>query len=256
MEPISRRCLLDALIENQFDRKLEPLWSEMLERTVPATRFLKGGPYDGFQGVLLLPKSEAEPGEPALDAIGGALKALAISFEGRRNKRQRFRDAVQRVTETHRHWPTWSRDLILQAYDSKWPEWALESVPTSLYIPLATAIDGARRVLAWKYLLYPIPHTWEYEVEAQFRNGVVREVIVAGKVARFLEEVAFVIEPVRRQHPDPSDRSLRDEIAHEMDHQALAKRLIGQGELADAYEQAAERIFREIDVPRRARAVA
>jgi hypothetical protein len=244
-----RRCLLDALIENQFDRKLEPLWSEMLDRTVPETRFLKGGPYDGFQGVLLLPKSEAEPGEPALDAIGGALKALAISFEGRRNKRQRFRDAVQRVTETHRHWPTWDLDLIVQADASSWPRWALESLP-SLFVLLRVPEGEWGRVVAWKYILNSRPRSCAYTVQWSLCENRVIEVSAPSATIGILARIAAALEPIRNSHEYPSDHSLLDAMTVEMVIQELEEltRPDGIGELAQGYAHARMMLDEELGV--------
>ena len=242
-----RRCLLDALIENQFDRKLEPLWSEMVEGEVSESRFLWGSPNDGLQGILLMPSDEAEVSTPVLNAIGSALNALALKCERAPNRRQRFRALIQHVKATHVQRPSWDLDLIMLAYEYKWPLWAVESLPR-LYIPLQTLEDGKRGFVAWKYLTYPIPEEWGCDVGAQFRNGIVREIFIPPHAIPFLDEVAGVLESVRTQYSDSSERGLVGEVLHEMQVQAVKKHLENQEQLAVAYEQGAKRIYDQINV--------
>ena len=74
-----RQALESALITNQRDSRLQAVWHEML--TQRRHEFLTGDEYAGFEGIRLMPTSEATRGEPALDAIGAALAAIATRLE-------------------------------------------------------------------------------------------------------------------------------------------------------------------------------
>jgi len=236
-------------MENQLDRSLEPVWNAMLEGRIPADRFLQGTPDNGLRGVLLMPKSETEPDQPALDAIGRALKEMAKRLSERQDRRARFREAVQEVKNAHPQRVIWDLDLILQAHEYNWPLWAFESLPR-LYVLLETLPSGARRLMVWKYILYPIRECLDSATRV-FLGGTLVETTVPTTLTEFLDEIVAVLEPLRASHQLPSDKSLRAAVAHELQQQAACNQLAGARDLAHRYELAIEQLYDELSVGRR-----
>jgi hypothetical protein len=87
-----RDALGAALTSNQLDSRLQPVWETMLEGE--EHDFLPGDEYDGFEGIRLMPGSADKRGEPALDAIGKALKAMARHLEKAHDRRPQFRALI------------------------------------------------------------------------------------------------------------------------------------------------------------------
>src|SRR5205085_8111745 len=74
-----RVALTAALISNQIDKRLLPVWQAMIEGR--EDDFLIGSMRYGLDGITLMPGSEDDPGEAALDEIGGALKAVSLRLQ-------------------------------------------------------------------------------------------------------------------------------------------------------------------------------
>ena len=122
-----------ALALNQLDDRLQPQWEVMLQER--RHDFLDGDELDGFEGIRLMPPSADRRGEPALDAIGKALRVIAIHLETEDAPTEEFRSLINRIVETYPGRPTWNLDLLHQANKSHWPDWAmhcflgLENIP-------------------------------------------------------------------------------------------------------------------------------
>src|SRR6266446_3541677 len=132
-----------------------------------ADSFLAGNPYDGFEGVLTMPFSATNCGEPAIDAVGHGLLMLAGFLYPKRDCRCRFRALVHRVLETYATGPTLDLPLLYQAHKNQWPEWAVECLP-NLNIFDRSFPDGSEQRYIWHYVVGCLRATdYSYEVVAK-----------------------------------------------------------------------------------------
>ncbi|MCI0488513.1 MAG: hypothetical protein L0229_18145 [Blastocatellia bacterium] len=128
-----RYALQTALILNQVDDRLYPVWKTMLE--TGRHDFLPGDENDGLEGVRFMPPSSEKRGEPAIEAIGMALKAMAIHLDQDEEHRTEFRSLINKIVETYPGRPTWDIDLLYQAGKNQWLDWAMQSIPGMQGIP-------------------------------------------------------------------------------------------------------------------------
>lgn len=199
-----RGVLRDALISNPLDNRLQPVWEAMFKGR--GHDFLPGDTYDGFEGIRLMPPSADKRGEPALDAIGNALKAMARYLEQAHDRRPEFRSLINRVVDTYPGRPPWDIDLVMQADKNRWPTWAVECLP-SLYIPLGAQTDGHESALIWHYIVACIPGGYDYEVVKELCDGHILEVTMAAKTVKFGRFIVPMFEQERLGHPYLTDRS-------------------------------------------------
>jgi hypothetical protein len=129
-----RVALKDALIANQTDERMKSTWDLMLSGQ--QHDYLPGNEYDGFLGTLFLAKSNQRKGEPLIDAIGKAIAAMSHYLENRSDRRSELRLLIDKVMEVYPGRPTWPVDLLVEANNSNWPDWAVTCLP-SLSIRLA-----------------------------------------------------------------------------------------------------------------------
>lgn len=122
-----RDALQAALIFNQIDNRMQSVWEAMIEGQ--SDKFLPGNAYEGFEGIVLMPEAAARLGEPALDGIGRAFKAMARHLDREQERRLEFQSLIDKVVNTYPGSPTWEIDLLLQAYKNHWPNWAIETIP-------------------------------------------------------------------------------------------------------------------------------
>jgi hypothetical protein len=120
-----RTALKAALILNQGDERLLPVW----ERAVQGdkTGFLLMDEYEFLEAARFMPSRE-DPGKPALNVIGKALKLIATREEREDDREVIFRTMVEKVMNSCPGW-SWGRDLLLQAVEQGWPKWAIENIP-------------------------------------------------------------------------------------------------------------------------------
>jgi hypothetical protein len=128
-----RYALQVALILNQSDNRLLPDWRAALENR--KHDFLPGTEYEAFEGIRFMPPSSDERGEPALDAIGYALKVMATHLAEDEERKTEFRLLISKVFETYPGRPTWDIDLLHQASKNQWPDWAMQELPNMRHIP-------------------------------------------------------------------------------------------------------------------------
>jgi hypothetical protein len=125
-----RGALLTALMANQTDDRLDPLWKDMLDEK--AGLALPGTAYDGFRGALLMPPFAEGAGEPALDSLGYALRRMAEHLDEKgydlAERAARFRRLIESVEQTYPDHAIKAR-LITRAAEWAWPEWAINSLP-------------------------------------------------------------------------------------------------------------------------------
>jgi hypothetical protein len=146
-----RAVLTTALIANQADQRLLPVWQTMLAGQ--ADDFLIGDETDGLDGVTLMPAAGPEPAEPALAEIGKALQEMTGHLCEDRERRPEFSYYLNRIMHTFPGRPKWNAELIWLAHENHWPDWAVVSLP-SLYVPLDyLAAEQQRRLLLWEIFL-------------------------------------------------------------------------------------------------------
>lgn len=118
-----REALVSALIYNQLDDRLEPVWEDMLDQ---GHDFLPGDANCAFAGILYKPKSELTRGEPDLDAIGATLARMAQCLESQKNGQVEFLRLIDWVKNAYpRSQTLWMKDLIEQAHKYDWTPWGI-----------------------------------------------------------------------------------------------------------------------------------
>jgi len=235
-----RQALQAALILNQLDNRLQPVWESMVERG--EHDFLPGNEYDGLEGLRLMPESEATLGEPALDAIGKALRNMASHLNQEPDRRQQFRSLIAKVLETYPGRPSWNIDLVQQADKYQWPVWAVECLP-SLYIPLKDQLCESDRAMVWHYILACVPESHKYEVITELCEGYVLDVKMSEEVSNFVQFIAPVFEQARLNNPYSSDRSVIAVVAGAMSQVELLATIQDAHEAITAIRQARRRIL-------------
>src|SRR5215213_708177 len=92
-----RVALTAALIPNQVDKRLLPVWQSMIGGR--CDDFLIGGLAHGLDGVTFLPA--AEPGEAPLRELGDALKALSVRLHDEPDRRPEFAQYIEGVVSRY-----------------------------------------------------------------------------------------------------------------------------------------------------------
>ena len=189
-----RDALLAALIENQGDDALRPVWEALIDGR--RDEFLPGNHYDGFDGIRLMPVPGTPPGEPDLDVLGAALKGMAERLQQEDGCRPRLHKLLQKVQMTYPGRPAWERDLLLQAHKQEWPRWAVECLP-SLCIWLRASSDGTETAYVWRYIYDCIPDSAAPQVVRQLCAGDVLEVRLSEAAAASVRGNAESLEKER-----------------------------------------------------------
>lgn len=208
--PRSRSALLDALIVNQVDNSLEPLWLAFLTRQGHTQ--LKGAPMDGLDGIRLMPPCETNDphrrGSPNLGAIGKALKVYAeyLAESNNPNLRLEFSDIVRRVMDTYPGRPTWFADMVQLADSFEWEPWASESLPflVARNRPLP---NGGAEVLCWHFLLLCIPPDYGVDAGGAYCNGRFVSATLGPEASQCLTRIRPVFESEHETHCDPSQKA-------------------------------------------------
>lgn len=230
-----RVALTAALIPNQIDKRLLPVWQAMVEGR--ADEFLVGSIRHGLDGITLMPGSDSEPEEPALDEIGGALKAVARNLSHERDRRIEFKAFLKDVTDTYPGRRTWALDLVLLADKRHWPAWAVECLP-SLCIRLERSTDERMCYFAWHYILACVPKSYKYEVVSSLCGNHVLETYVSEETSFFIELIAPVIERARLENPFVSYSSVHGVVANAMIGLELSANTLFDSEAAEGFREA------------------
>jgi hypothetical protein len=226
-----RYALTVALIANQLDSRMATEWKAMRERR--PCEFLVGQEYDGFEGALWMPASPSKRGEPFLDAIGEALKNMAIALENNPNCRSEFRNLVRKVKETYPDWPNWDRDLILLADRYAFPVWAVECLPRLFFVvgyrKTWFQLRSTKIVLMWNVLAFCLPRGCRQR--QAFCDGLIVEVELTERVYARLSKTASSVEKLRLDFPYRSERGLRGAVGDLLEQIRISKRRVKEREL-------------------------
>jgi len=114
-----RSELRAAIASNQADKSLEPVWLWMAKGT--PHDFLGGTPFQGFDGILLMPLPDSE--DPPLDSIGEALGAIARSLDKVPGKQRIFGSLIDRASRAYSG-PLLIYHLASKPFYDSWPTWA------------------------------------------------------------------------------------------------------------------------------------
>jgi hypothetical protein len=197
--------LRSALIENQLDARLQDVWFSMLEGR--PHEFLGGNEYAGFEGVLPMPASRETRGQPALDALGQALRLMAERLKVEHDRRPRFRRLVERALATYPGRARWPQEMIAEANKHNWPEWALDCIELFVALP-GTDEKGRRTFLLWRPAFEVISVAVQCLVVRTFCRDNVLEVKLPAEQEPFARQVALPLEDARRNVPYPSERAV------------------------------------------------
>lgn len=145
-----RVALTAALIPNQVDKRLLPVWLSMIDGG-GGDDFLIGSLAHGLDGVTFLPADE--PGEPPLEEIGKALKLVSQRMQDEPDRRPQLKGYIDRVISRYPGRPSWHEELIRLADECAWPDWAVVSLP-SLCVPLDQHAPTSQcQILVWEVYL-------------------------------------------------------------------------------------------------------
>ncbi|MBI1786384.1 MAG: XRE family transcriptional regulator [Acidobacteria bacterium] len=122
-----RDALRAALARNQIDNRLRPVWERMI--THGRDDNLLGNEYEGFAGVRRMPASAQLRGWPDMEAVGCALKKMADHVGQHLDREREFRSLIGQVKELYPADQSMNWDLLAQAHDKQWPDWAWSCVP-------------------------------------------------------------------------------------------------------------------------------
>src|SRR6266404_225706 len=200
-----RGTLRAALIENQIDNRLKPVWEAMLSGTRGES--LPGNRYDGFEGILLMPLSPDRREQPDLDAIGSALTVLAGVLKEEEDKRSDFRYLVSRVYEAYPGRPSLQEELVRQADKNNWPTWALEALPT-LYFPAIHQKSNKNEFFyVWRPVVDVVEGVYSFSEEGGLCQNQVVLVRMPQETLDFVEQIAPVFDWNRINNPYHTVRS-------------------------------------------------
>ncbi len=133
-----RRTLVLALLRNQSDRRFEDVWQTFLDGRQDL--FLRGTVYDGFMGVVLMPKERGMFGTPDLDAVCGATTQILfhiIQVNRKSAPVREFASALRAVGENcNVARASWLDKLTMEATRAAWPPWAQATLAAEMGEPL------------------------------------------------------------------------------------------------------------------------
>jgi hypothetical protein len=208
-----RACLRDALIENQADDRLLPLWERM--RGAGGDSYLPGSVYDAFHGVRVKGTLNGNHVGPDIPAIAAALNGVALDIERSSRPRRTFRRWVDQVIETYPGRPSWHTDLIRSAHENGWPWWAVLYLPR-LFAVLPGPDSGHASVLLWHYVERCLPVSSAYRIVSKLCEGQILEMLVPVDHVGRIRKIAERFEAVRIGNPYGSVQSIMGAATHLM----------------------------------------
>ncbi len=198
-------CLRDALIENQIDDRLLPVWEQMLSGQ--KHKFLAGRQYEGFAGILMRCQQEVNSDQRALDAIGSALSQMTKYLSQEHDCRVEFRALIKKVEKSHPLWPSCSLDLVMQAHKNMWPDWAVSCI-AGLPSPEDLSETDDRIIPVWEVFIPALDaRKYQYKIEETICRGIVSLVRLSNEAAKFLDLIVGRVESRRLALPFPSYRA-------------------------------------------------
>jgi hypothetical protein len=182
-----RHALRFALIANQPDSDLEPLWVSMIAGR-PSPRAL-GTPHDGIRGVIYM-RDGQRPGRPASDAIGRAVKEYARAIRSSPGRVETLADVLDLAAERFPGY--FDRDRFVCLWDEHhWPDWVEAALP-SLFFVL-----GEHRYILWRPV-YEYAHKFsKVNLNRTLCGGKVFDVSVPSAGEIWLQRIAQLFEEFR-----------------------------------------------------------
>jgi len=162
-----------------------------------------------------------------LDAIGKYLFDLAKFLKGRREKRSVFRNALAELGARYGEYPRWDEDLVRMADSHKWPDWAVQTLP-SLY--LRTSDDDAAEISAfvWHPLTKWIDKPEQYlDGAGRICNDEMWQMRLPAEIAAVLSEIHTQINENLRGNPLHGDGVFFGRIWDAVDAVFQAKKQAG-----------------------------
>jgi hypothetical protein len=222
-------ALMSAIIPNQLDNRFYDVWRRMLEGEAPEP--FRGNIYDGFDGILWMPKSKLTRGEPDLEALGHALWMMSRHLDQESDRRTEFSVLLNNVQDVYFDRPAWEIDLLHLANEYNWARWAVECLPDlSIFVgdvephrcpTLNGKIQDCKRIIVWwpfKRVLdagVDVANYW-VETEKSFCQDQVFQVILPQSEMKFIDDLASFLEPSRIDNPYSSSSSVVGNIADAM----------------------------------------
>jgi hypothetical protein len=142
-------ALRSALAANQTDNRLEELWRAMLDNR--PSPMLPGSQYDGFDGMLSMPPSSHQRGQPAFSGIGYSLTRIAESHGPRRERVGIFRNLITHVCERYPD-QDWDWKMIEYSDQNSWSRW------TDVPLPSLYKRRGRQELTLWRCVLTLLEH--------------------------------------------------------------------------------------------------
>ena len=192
--------LRPALIYNQRDNTLQPVWESLLRGT--PHKILGGNAPDGFQGILYMPPSEAERGSPAVEAIGEALTRIVAYFETRPNKVKLLREFIDRV-QTRYPGHGWELEIIGFSDRYGWPRW------TDVALPSLNIRSGENQFVTWLHVVNLLQKPFQVETLRQWAEGRICEIRLPQERHAFYLTVCKSVEKYRRKTSDGGENAER-----------------------------------------------
>ena len=181
--------LLTALIYNQQDETLQPVWEAMAQGTPHP--ILGGSPLDAFHGTVYMPPCVGSEGRPAVYAIGFALTSL-IRFLGDQPENViPLRAYIERLQSRYPG-HDWALELIRFSDRYGWPRW------TDVALPDLAVSLGDGRYLVWCRTGQLLVEQFDIEQVAVCLNGRAWEVIVSDSRIGTYQKIAMTAEKYRR----------------------------------------------------------
>jgi hypothetical protein len=210
LRPSAQGALRDALIANQIDNRLWPVWEAMLKGERHPV--LLGSPDDGFYATCLLPPPAELQGKPALAEIDIALRHIADGIVGDQDRKIKFRDCLETAKKTYSGNSDYDEELIYCSHELEWPMWAVECLP-NLFCPVSETSD---EWLVWRYYFLCFAEEEKFEILEELCGNNVYRVRIDKKTVEMVSPCIEAIEQGRKSTPFPSHRAVVGAVLHEL----------------------------------------
>lgn len=206
----AKDALREALVANQIDNQLWPVWEGMLkgERHL----ILLGTPDDGFHATRLMPPSVKLQGQPAVTEIGIALKNIADRLVDDQDRRIKMREYVASAIATYPNYDAYHQELIYCSHELAWPTWAVECLP----VLFCRVLETVNEWLVWRYCFLCFPDAKTYKFIDELCGNNVYRVRIDEKDVNILRPCIEAIERGRNSIPFPSHRAVVGAVLYEL----------------------------------------
>ncbi len=125
-----RAALRAAMIHNQMDQRLWPVWDRMLKGEAAE---LPGRVRDGFEGVAHMPESGEQRSRPDLEKLGWALRRMADELDNAPEREAKFADLLGALRSIWLR--SWNEEFRALSMDFCWPLWTKDLLGASQPTP-------------------------------------------------------------------------------------------------------------------------